>query len=565
MIPQHPSLGALVLTARRVLATALAVVLVVGALLVLVEPKTAAAAPAITSVSPAGGRTAGGDTITVTGSGFVAGATVTLGGLAGAVTFVNSTTLTVVTPARAPGVVDVVVTNPDTTAATSTNGFTYQLPPTVTAAAPAIGPAAGATSVTITGTNFTGATGVTFGGTAALSYSITNGTTIVATTPPRIAAGAVDVAVTNYAGMGTLTTGFTYTSSPTIAFISPASGPVTGGTAVTITGAGFVTGATVTFGGIPATTATVNSGTQVVAVTPPKAAGTADVVVRNPDGQTVSLAGGFTYQAGPGITKVSPFIGPIAGGTVVTIDGAGFAAGATVTFGGTAAVIKELTSSKIAVITPARSAGMVNVVVTNPDGLTITLVNAFTYSDAPSVSAVTPAVGPANGGTKIAITGSGFAPGATVKVGGSTAQAVVVVSATTITAATPKGDKNGAADVSVTNPDGLEGVGVALFTYEGAPEPTPAAGSTACTANPGGGKYTKGRLNFVVVQGCSDVAKAVAAVEKGSKAKAASVWYYSSPKDSWSFYLPPSKKDDPGLGTLDQLSTSIEVLIITLK
>jgi hypothetical protein len=83
----------------------------------------------VTSVDPNTGTTAGGQRVTVRGSGFVNGATVTFGGAAGtSVTFVDSTTLTVTTPAHAAGIVDVAVTIPGPASATLTGGYFYQAP-----------------------------------------------------------------------------------------------------------------------------------------------------------------------------------------------------------------------------------------------------------------------------------------------------------------------------------------------------------------------------------------------------------------------------------------------------
>lgn len=84
--------------------------------------------------------------------------------------------------------------------------------------------------------------------------------------------------------------------APTVTSIAPTSGPAIGGTAVTITGADFQSGATVTIGGAAASNVNVTSATTITATTP---AGTADavvdVVVANPDGQSATLAGAFTY------------------------------------------------------------------------------------------------------------------------------------------------------------------------------------------------------------------------------------------------------------------------------
>ncbi|HYN43323.1 MAG TPA: IPT/TIG domain-containing protein, partial [Thermoanaerobaculia bacterium] len=171
-------------------------------------------------------------------------------------------------------------------------------PPTVSAIDPASGTTLGGTTVTITGTNLTGATAVTFGGTAATAYTVNSATRITATTPVH-AAGAVDVAVTTPGGTATSTGGFTYVvPTPTITAVSPSSGPAAGGTPVTITGSGFVTGATVSIGGVAATPVNVASATSITAVTGAHAEGLVDVAVTNPGGTAGTLPAGYTYIAG---------------------------------------------------------------------------------------------------------------------------------------------------------------------------------------------------------------------------------------------------------------------------
>jgi len=86
--------------------------------------------PGITNVTPACGGLSGGTAITISGSNFVSGALVTVGGiLASNVVFVTANTLTATTPAGTAGAKNVVVTNPDTQTATVLNGFTYTVPP----------------------------------------------------------------------------------------------------------------------------------------------------------------------------------------------------------------------------------------------------------------------------------------------------------------------------------------------------------------------------------------------------------------------------------------------------
>src|SRR5262249_24500538 len=95
---------------------------------------------------------------------------------------------------------------------------------------------------------------------------------------------------------GSLPGGFTYTNPPpTVSAVSPTSGSVNGGTTVTVTGTGFLSGATVKFGGIAATGIAVNSSKSITATTPAHGAGTVDVSVTNSDGQSGTLTNGFTY------------------------------------------------------------------------------------------------------------------------------------------------------------------------------------------------------------------------------------------------------------------------------
>ena len=80
----------------------------------------------------------------------------------------------------------------------------------VTTVSPATGLAAGGLAVTITGTGFTEATGVTFGGVAATSVVVVSATSITCVSPAH-AAGTVDVVVLDPTGNGTKTGGFVYT------------------------------------------------------------------------------------------------------------------------------------------------------------------------------------------------------------------------------------------------------------------------------------------------------------------------------------------------------------------
>ena len=108
--------------------------------------------PTINNLSYPGSVTAadpdGDEIITVTGTGFKTGATVTVGGTAApAVSYVSSTTLTITTPAKAAGDYDVVVTNTDTGSATFINGISYNGIPSWTTATGSLGTFASNTTI----------------------------------------------------------------------------------------------------------------------------------------------------------------------------------------------------------------------------------------------------------------------------------------------------------------------------------------------------------------------------------------------------------------------------------
>ncbi|MFE2227638.1 IPT/TIG domain-containing protein [Streptomyces kronopolitis] len=176
----------------------------------------------------------------------------------------------------------------------SSNVSVFPPYPALTGISPTQGPTTGGTVVALTGTNLTGAN-VTIGGNPAtnLFYNLA-GTQIIATTPAGVA-GPATVTVTTCGGTASLPAAFTYTAVPTLTGISPACGPSTGGTVVTITGTNLA-GATVTIGGNPATNLFYNpGGTQITATTPAGVAGAATVTVTTACGGTASLPAAFTY------------------------------------------------------------------------------------------------------------------------------------------------------------------------------------------------------------------------------------------------------------------------------
>jgi len=256
---------------------------------------------------------------------------------------------------------------------------------------------------------------------------------------------------------------------PVIRSVAPQTGRA--GDVVVISGAGFQPWATVTFGSTPAARTTYGDA-QTLRATLPPGSGTSSVTVTNPDGRQATLANAFTYLSTPSVSRVSPASGPEAGGTLVTITGNDFRAGAMVYFGpNLAPSVQFLDARTLRATTPAGS-GAVTVRVINPDSQSAELAGAFTYLKAPSVFSVSPDSGPATGGTVVTITGANFAPGASVRFGSAAATGVVFVSSTTLRATSPAGE--GVVSVTVTNPD-LQAASLAgAFTYTAVAGPSPA-------------------------------------------------------------------------------------------
>lgn len=462
--------------------------------------------PQITSIEPAGGPLAGGTLIHIYGSDFRApqvGETIQvyIGSLpATSVQVVSPTEITAVTPqATSTGLYDVTVINPDLATAVLPNAFTFVASTmTIVSVTPDKGPVDRETLITITGANFdqdkdmSGKVYLVVElGTAEEGYlpatSVVvsdDGTTITALTP-RFTAGAKDVVVRNHFGSVTLPEAFTYyvpSSKPEIAGVYPATGPTTGGTPITIYGDRFQSKASVTIGGRAATEVEVVSPQEIRAVTPPGQPGRQDVVVTNPDGGTAALAAGFTYISHPAVKNVTPSRGSVAGGTIVTLQGADFYPGMQVYFGSItevvygnvagsmvwqapAADVQVVDTQTVRVRLPAWPDGVafnngtkVDIAVVNsdalltPEGGSFIARGIFTYYQpltTPRVDQVTPDFGPVEGGNEVLLSGEGFQPDVKVYFGWEEAR-VLEVTPTSIRVMAPA-NAVGLYDITVVN------------------------------------------------------------------------------------------------------------------
>jgi hypothetical protein len=424
--------------------------------------------PSVTGVSPNSGSLSGGNSVTITGQNFRAGAKVSFGGTASTnVVFTNGSTLSATVPGRAnAGSVAVTETNPDGQTASLNNGYSYvsSNPPTITSLNPVRGTAAGGTSVTIAGTNFLSGATVTFGGVAAAQVTVSSSTQIVAVTPAdgNSSGGPVPVVVTNPGGMNA-TNSFDYVGSQAVTSVNPTTGPAAGGIAVDVYGSGFVPTTQILFGATNSASVTLINSTHINC-TLPSGTGTVNVSAFTPGAGTGSLPNAFTYVEPLAITSVSPNIGPAVGGNQVTINGTGFVSGATVSFGSASAVPATFTNSTTLTAVPAGAkAGVDPVTVTNPDNSTTTLQNAYTFTNGPSVWTITPNSGSELGGQTITLSGANLSTVSQVLFG-SAAATILTTAPGNVTVKLPRSSTAHMVSVTVKNPQGTQVLQNA-FTY----------------------------------------------------------------------------------------------------
>ncbi|WP_295436607.1 IPT/TIG domain-containing protein [uncultured Thiodictyon sp.] len=358
--------------------------------------------PTVTAIAPTAGPTAGGQPVTITGTDLTGAGLVTIGGATCTGVVVGSpTSLTCTTGAHAAGLASVVVTTPY--GANGANGlYTYVPPPTVTAINPTTGRLTGGQAVIVTGTDLTGATGVTIGGAACALVGVPSATSLTCTTPAH-AAGAASVLVTTPYGTNGANALFTYVAAPTVTGIAPNAGPTGGGQSVTITGTDLTGATAVTIGAVPCTGVSVGSPTSLTCTTGEYKTGTGNILVSVSVTTPYGVGTGnslYTYQwLMPTVTLIDPASGPKTGGTPVRITGTNLNGASQVLFGGspctgivaTATLLTCTTGPYPPVSATAMNAvtasSLVDVRIITPGG-DLVLQSRFTYLDAVPTSSL---------------------------------------------------------------------------------------------------------------------------------------------------------------------------------
>ena len=397
----------------------------------------------VNSFSPNSGTA--GTAITVLGSGFTGATGVAFNVAAASFTVVSDTQITTSVPTGAT-TGPIAVLNAGNEGISSANfTVTPSAVPTVSGFSPASGPLG--TLVTITGTNFTGTTAVTFNGTNTTSFQVSSDTQLTAVVPSGATTGPI--AVTNAVGAGHSANNFTVssTAAPVVSGFSPTSGLPN--TPVTITGNHFSGTSNVTFNG-QAANFTVNSDAQITASVP-SGATTGPISITTPQGTGSSFAN-FTVTTGPGISSFSPTSGRA--GTTVTINGVGLSGTTNVSLNGITGVPSAsftiISDSQVTATVPSgATTGPINII-SSSKSLSSSANFTVLSSAPPTISSFSPTSGPQ--GTLITVSGSNFT-GATAVTLNSIALGFVVASDTQLSARVPhSGATSGA--ITVTNAAG---------------------------------------------------------------------------------------------------------------
>ena len=259
-----------------------------------------AAGPAVSSFSPTSGVV--NTKVTINGKNFTNVKTVAFAGVKAKWKLVSASKITATVPLAAKsGKISVT-----TSAGTATSAGSFAVLPSISSFSPSSGTIG--STVSIAGSGFFGATGVTLNG-AAAAFTVTSPTAISMTVPALATSGVI--AVTTPAGIST--TASIYTVVPHISSFAPVAGQI--GSSVVITGTGFDLASSVTVNGVSAVF-TLDSPTQITATVPSTTSG--PIAVTTPGG-TATTSGSFKIL--PSVT-VSTNVGPP--GSAITISGYGF-------------------------------------------------------------------------------------------------------------------------------------------------------------------------------------------------------------------------------------------------
>lgn len=377
----------------------------------------------IRSVTPPRGPVSGGTQYVIDGQGFTGESVVYFGSRKAEAELVDGNLVGQTPPGVAEGPLAVKVLDAQTGEDVLQGGFTYTTSLKLDSVSPNRIPVAGGTEVTISGDGFDAETRVSFNGETAWRHTLVSEDTMRVVAPPG-QAGPANVRLSNRDHTTLVNDAVTYFQPLAIDKVRPATGTTAGGTTVKLYGNGFESDMTVLFGGAPATVqSTDGNGRLATVVTPTHAAGLVDIVVQTQSGDAELAEDAFYYRSQASefaLKSVTPAVAQQSGQVDVTLLGSGLdASGLSVTFGGKPAAKVVSQGPGHAVVTvPAHMPGTVDVKISDGQGKSDTLAQAFEYVADLWVDRVMPADGKTTGGKMVTIQGEGFTNASKVLFGG---------------------------------------------------------------------------------------------------------------------------------------------------
>lgn len=364
------------------------------------------APPQVAAVSPTTAGTAGGTTLTITGSNFGFSPSVTVGTrfcpLAGVP---SHSAIECFLPAGEGTALPVSVT----VAGQASNevAFSYD-PPAIAEIFPTSGPTAGGIPLTINGSNF-GLTATPTVGGSVCPVTTRSHTQLVCTLP----AGTGSNREVVVASLGRTSNAATFSyAGPFVTSISPASGATAGNVPLTINGLNFAAGSTVAVGGSNCPVVSQSGTDSIVCTLPPGQGRDREVRVTSAGSTSNVLA--FSYDA-PVITAVTPANPSTAGGSILTLTGTSFGTSGSVSVAGRACPTMSHSHGMVTCILPAGQ-GTGLAVVLDVAGQTSNAA-PFAYA-APVLAGISPTSGPAAGNIPLTLTGTNFGTASSVSIGG---------------------------------------------------------------------------------------------------------------------------------------------------
>lgn len=423
------------------------------------------------AVEPAEGDIGGGEPLVVTGSGFAPGTRFFVGGRpAIRQARVDDGMLTGLAPPGAAGRAAVQIIGENGVIETP-EAYRYREAPRVDRLLPVVGPPSGGTVVRVDGAGLDADSLVRFGERdAEVVRAARDGAWIEVIAPVGSPGATADVTVASTWGSAVAPGAWSWIdegADPLVLACSsfyPQRGTEAGGETVAIACRGLDYGVDVRFGDVPAEVVETDAaGGQALVVAP---AGTGEVVISvTSPFATVTLTEPYRYEGAPGVTvdAVAPAQGDPAGGTPVTVTGAGFEDGAQVWIGALpAAEVEVVDAETITARTPPGAPGRADVIV-RQSGVEARLTGGFDFIGGTlDVHLVSPPTAARAGGTWLRVYGTGFAADTVVTIGGEACEVIARASSAELNVRSPKLDV-GTYDVIVSG-GGREAVLPAAFT-----------------------------------------------------------------------------------------------------